>query len=401
MEIEVGTTARTVSAKRSVLVIASSGWWGSVGDDALLRTTCATLSEAGNKTYVLVNHDIEKWQEALEVCSATVLGPRQFLTPTHLMTALRLDAVYVIGADIMDGGFDIIAVKRRLFLASLFRLLGKKVSIINFSFNRQPKPEVLSGFQKLGAKVRYTARDRRSLARFELATGLRATPVADVGFLTRPEHSPRVNTFALWANEMRTEGRTLLMINTAIVPFRSNPATSSATPDDIARALQEALVNLDGREGINLAIAVAPHDFRFTNNPESDVSLATTLHERLQAHFGDRLCIVPTPFNSAEICAMATHVDMVVTGRMHLEILSLTAGVVPVSFTYQDKFEGMYEHVFAQSGNLMLSTQTLMETPSAIADALMAILDQQQNLHVEIAAARPRVIEAARKNFVA
>ncbi|MEJ1356470.1 MAG: polysaccharide pyruvyl transferase family protein [Candidatus Sedimenticola sp. (ex Thyasira tokunagai)] len=396
---EDGTKSAKNNKVKRALVIAPSGWWGSVGDDALIRSTSTALRENGFEVFVLVNREHHKWQNALQQCGVSIICPSMIFTPQGIKMLLMIDDVYVIGADIMDGGYDTKAITKRFTLAKILRMFGKSIFVISFSFNKKPKKEVLQACKMLGKDAKYKVRDPRSLDRFKEATGLSAECVADVGFLTRAKNSSSIADFKSWADHKRKKGFTLLLVNTSIGPFRSNPRTSHYSPDEVVDAIAVVLKELKRLHLPQLAIGIVPHDFRNSNKAWSDMALAEALHVRLKPDMDNDIQIVPTPFDSPEMCAMAASSDLVITGRMHLAIISITAGVVPVSFTYQDKFEGMYEHVFDKSDKLMQPTDLLFDDPKAIADQFKQILDAREGLCMEIAASRNQIIAKAMRNF--
>lgn len=385
---------------RKALVIAPTGW-GSVGDDALLRGSCRTLHALSVEPIVLVGSDQKTWQNELKSANAKVISTHQLFSPSGLLTIKNVRDVFVIGADIIDGGYGAKAPIRRLTLARILKLIGKRVAVISFSFNKHPDPEVVKAFCKLGNRVRYACRDRRSRERFELATGLSAELVADVGFLTEATDSPSGAELINWANQQRQDGNVLIYVNLSIGPFRSDPHTNEQPPEKIVDRMAACVNQLRQMLNGRLSVCVLPHDFRNPAKPWSDESLASALFAALEPVFGKRVRTVSTPFNSSEVCSMVKAADLVITGRMHLAIIALTAGVLPVSFTYQDKFEGMYEHFFADPSPLILPANELIFDHRSIATKLHALLAARQKWLKKLRDNHQKVVNASLRNFSA
>lgn len=388
----------TSASNATALVISPTGW-GSVGDDALLRGGCQLLLARGMKVLILTGAGRAQWEQVLSDLNVRVITQNELLSVLFFSSTYRINHVYIIGADIMDGGYGAGAPVKRLLLARFLKYLGKKISIISYSFNKNPLADVLKGFQRLGSRARYALRDRQSLVRFEETTGLKGTLVADIGFLAQPAHTPQIDELIEWCDQVRSEGGVVVFVNLNVGPFHKSAATKGCTPAEIVNSMLQVLAELKLRHNLPLAVAVVPHDFREVEQPWSDVALAESLHKGLKPIFADRVRMVPTPFNSAEMCAMASAADLVITGRMHLAILSIAAGTPPVSFTYQDKFEGMYEHVFADRSDLMLSSETLLSSPGEIADSIKRTLDRRSKLEAEILENRLHIVSLAEKNF--
>jgi polysaccharide pyruvyl transferase WcaK-like protein len=308
--------------------------------------------------------------------------------------------VFFIGADIMDGGYRENVATRRLVLAWLMHCLGKRVSIVSFSFNTMPKSGVLRAFHRLGSGARYAVRDRQSLRRFESATGLRGALAADIGFLAVPALAPRFTSLVGWMAEAKRDRFHVLFVNLNVAPFRWDATTRNCSTERLVGAIHAALVSVQSRIESGLAVVVVPHDFRNATEAWSDLGLAQALDDRLKSDFDGRHTRVQAPFNSAEICALLESADIVVTGRMHLAILAIAAGVPPLSFTYQDKFEGMYEDVFSAPRDLILSCATLLNSPDLVADSILAALEKRIALQLEIAEKLSGLKASALANFL-
>jgi polysaccharide pyruvyl transferase WcaK-like protein len=87
----------------------------------------------------------------------------------------------------------------------------------------------------------------------------------------------------------------------------------------------------------------------------------------------------------------------VVTGRMHLAIGSLGAGVPVMCIVYQGKFEGLMSH-FDLPSDALISVAELADISSATAK-IVSFIDRTDALKEQVSARLPSVLEHSRRNF--
>lgn len=245
-------------------------------------------------------------------------------------------ALFVMGADILDGKYGAALVQRIVTYCNHSVRLGIPATTLGFSFNRSPRWPTLHALSRLHPKVTVNVRDQPSLDRFTQMTGIAATLCADVAFLMPPAGEPEPEAEA-WIAAMRAAGRHPVGVN--LNAHALAPALAAAGTDALITHLAEQL-RLAG-EADRLAFMLIPHDFK----PQAgDVAMLQAIEKQLHQNGFPHVRYTPI-HRSDRIKRVAGQLDLVITGRMHLAIASLGSGTPILSITYQDKFEGLYQHV--------------------------------------------------------
>lgn len=245
------------------------------------------------------------------------------------------DALFVMGADILDGKYGAALVQRIAAYCNHSIQLGIPTTLLGFSLNRHPRYAAVAALSALHPGITVNLRDQPSLDRFNRFVGIPAGLCADSAFLMPP--SARADPAAeAWIAAMRQAGRT---------PVGVNLNTHALAPA-IARVGMNALIGhitdqlRQAGESDALAFMLIPHDLKIQSG---DVAMLQALETGLrktgftQVHYAQ----ADSP---DRIKRLAGLLDLVITGRMHLAIASLGCGTPILTITYQDKFEGLYQH---------------------------------------------------------
>lgn len=347
-------------------------------------------------------------QALVEAFAESVAGPvvvvvrdrRDFLVPDHLrgrVSVLPLPAliygtavgrardlqrlrpvlatassVSIIGADVMDGAYVLRASVNRAALAERLVQLGWPVRIIGFSWNASPHPAALRALARASsARVRLLVRDPRSAERAR-SDGLAVTETADIVFLARSrdpegaaEWMPRERPYALLnASGLVSEGGSALAEYGRIVD------------DLVARGLD---------------VLVVPHVSR---PGADDLPLCSAIAEQGHADHGDRVRLIPTLLAPATIRSLAAGARVVVTGRMHLAVMSLMSGVPAITVATQGKVEGLMDLFEAPE----LCVQPGEGLDARVIAALDAVLTGAEDIRVRLGDRVHAVTELARQN---
>jgi polysaccharide pyruvyl transferase WcaK-like protein len=245
-------------------------------------------------------------------------------------------ALFVMGADILDGKYGAALVQRIVGYCNHSVRLGIPATTLGFSFNRTPRHPTVHALSRLHPRVTVNVRDHASLERFTQMTGIPANLCADVAFLMPPATEPEPEAEA-WIAAMRAAGRNPVGVN--LNAHALAPALEQVGADVLITRLAEQL-SLAG-EAHQLAFMLIPHDLK----PQSgDVAMLQALDKQLQQNGFPYVRYTPIA-RPDRIKRVAGQLDLVITGRMHLAIGSLGSGTPILSITYQDKFEGLYQHV--------------------------------------------------------
>lgn len=245
--------------------------------------------------------------------------------------------LYVMGADILDGKYGAALVARIATYCNHSVRLGIPATTLGFSFNSHPRQPTIDALSRLDPAVMVNVRDQPSLERFSQLVGIEARLCADSAFLMQPaapgEADPDTET---WIAEQRAAGRIPVGVNLnahALAPAIENTGMEALIAD-IATQLKSTA------DRHHLAYLLIPHDLKAKSG---DIRMLRELETRLSASgfHHVRYIQLARPDYIKRIVGI---LDLVLTGRMHLAIASLGSGTPVLSITYQDKFEGLYQH---------------------------------------------------------
>ncbi|MHB1352110.1 MAG: polysaccharide pyruvyl transferase family protein [Thiobacillus sp.] len=245
------------------------------------------------------------------------------------------DALFVMGADVLDGKYGAALVARAVGYCNHSARLGVPAATLGFSFNRRPRYPAVYALSRLDPAVQVNVRDEPSLRRFLDTVKRPARLCADTAFLMAPSTQGDAEAEA-WIVAARRAGRTPVGVNLnahALAPAIEK-AGLAALVDHLAQQLGRAA------EKRRLAYLLIPHDLR----PQSgDVAILRMLAQTLRrdGFMHEHYAAMARP---DVIKRVVGQLDLVVTGRMHLAIAALGSGTPVMCVTYQDKFEGLYQH---------------------------------------------------------
>jgi len=334
-------TSEKNKIQNSVCVLPAAGP-GSLGDEAMLRGMKGFFDKQGVKIYPIGLFEDQHWpflSETIGIVPNEINDWRAFL-----LKLFRFDVLYINGADMMDAGYGIKAVEKRLILAYIASELGMKVVITGFSFSDKAPKVLAKLYSVLGNNVKFCVRDPFSAKRFSDLTGKRAEQVADLAFMMQAKRSNFKNENVFdWCERSRKANKNIVGIN--ICAHTISEDRKSITPDSIELFLsiyEEGLVKFLS-ENESTSLVFIPHDLRGLFN---DLNLSLILKARLVNKFGaERVDVLELECSADEIKAMVSKLDYVFSGRMHLAIAAIGATTPVACVTYQGKFEGLYDFV--------------------------------------------------------
>jgi len=243
--------------------------------------------------------------------------------------------LFGLGADVLDGKYGAALVCRFVTYCNHAVRLGISTTITGFSFNSAPRRPAVHSLSRLHPDVRINVRDEPSLRRFTNSVGAAATLCADVAFLMAPSLEAETET-ETWIEEMRIAGRIPAGVNMNAHAFAQ--VISSIGADALATSMAHELAKAAASD--SLAFLLIPHDVK---SQSGDITLLLALEKAMNTlgvtHV--RYVLLTDPARIKRITGL---LDLVITGRMHLAIAALGMKTPILSITYQDKFEGLYEH---------------------------------------------------------
>lgn len=296
-------------------------------------------------------------------------------------------ALFVMGADILDGKYGAALVQRIAAYCNHSVALGIPASMLGFSFNSNPRAPAVHALSKLHPKVTVNIRDQPSLDRFARIVGISAKLCADSAFLMPPAADSEPETEA-WIAAMRREGRTPVGVN--LNAHALAPAIAQVGMDKLIDHIAEQL-RCAGVQN-QLAFLLLPHDLKLQSG---DVIMLKALHSILQRKGFTHVRY--TSINHPDkIKRLTGQLDLAITGRMHLVIASLGSGTPTLSITYQDKFEGLYQHFDLSLEHTITPIQCLSDAfLRKINDAFMHRHDNRARILSHL----PRVKALASRNL--
>ncbi len=376
---------------------------GSLGDEAMLAAGMKCLAAQGIKRIGIVSFmSTDRW-ENLDLVTDSISMQSYFFPQSRKARLLsridqfrfvrivsRYDRFYCIGADVMDGFYSESLTLRMLNLVALAAKTGADATILGFSFNEQPTPASVQALSNLPASVRLCCRDPISHRRLKHYLQRPVDLVADVAFLLEPaEDSDLAVRVSNWACAQRAADRVVVGVNANPIHLQS---MTKPKLDDFIRLYVDALVDLFSKDQM-LSFLMIPHDFRYQDN---DVSLATAIMEALPLEIKSYCMQVPTPCSAAEIKAICTVLDVVLTGRMHLAIACLSQGIPVAGVTYQGKFEGLFSH-FELPGMTIEPEKAFQ--PGVLASFLADILLRRKDIGQQIQSKLVEIQALSKSNF--
>ncbi|GLJ60717.1 hypothetical protein GCM10017576_08460 [Microbacterium barkeri] len=361
-------------AARKIHVLLAAPGRGNIGDAAMLEAFAAAV---GEEFTVITRHPDD--YRTLPANAKVVSLPRLIYGSSlkAVLDIVKLARVLnsatnlsIVGADIMDGAYNAKASTRRSLIAARAAAAGLDVRILGFSWNGQPDAAAESELRAASEHgVRLLARDGSSSARLRAAGMSNVTDVADIVFTSS----------SLSDAPVVPGGGPYAVINASGLVARSVDQTAAYV--SVIERLHE--------QGIGTVLL--PHVVR----AEGDPAQLALIHERLSPQARERSLLITEELEPAQVRALAAGAEFVVTGRMHLSVMSLRQGVPAVVVATQGKVEGLME---------LFDISDLLVAPSAIPEggllaAVTRLLTERDDARARIARWLPRAIELAERNF--
>ncbi|MFB6271689.1 MAG: polysaccharide pyruvyl transferase family protein [Salinibacter sp.] len=377
--------------KKSVLLMSPSKYPGSLGDEAMLIGACEWLQNKECTVGVLTDYDAEIpdyfqcFDETVRLRGAYRKGlssSRRFID-----IARSWDALGVFGADVIDGTYSeerALGMLMRIYEAQRAgmpsQLLGSSVKDRNIS------PLIKDMVGAIGEE-RLAFRDKGSRDRFAEATGLQCDVVADAAFLLRPRSTSNSEVKISRIKKHKENGRAVWGLNTNWRLF------------DEYVSRREYIKNLSGlakafekRIGPS-HLVLMPHDTR--GGDRSDFSVSEDLYKRLR-EVGVSSTLIEKNIRSYEIKKICKEVDFVLSMRMHLAIAAMSVSCPVASISYQEKFDGLYDH-FNIDGAVLKKKH--IEDKNVISEFTLKKYKNRSKIKDKISENKNVVNKKAKKNF--
>ena len=204
--------------------------------------------------------------------------------------------------------------------------------------------------------------------------------VADAAFMLKPAPlTAELEPITRWIGNQRANGRLLIGVN---YNRQVLPETRAQDRTRLFESYCLAIQDLAERDP-SLSFLLIPHDYR---GKDSDLAQSERLYERLRASMGARVAYVPGRQTPGRLKAIASRMDMVLTGRMHLAIASLGSAVPVAGVSYQGKFEGLMDHFGIK--NVLIDPEVALD-PAALGALVRSVMDRRAEIRDQIQRAFP------------
>jgi polysaccharide pyruvyl transferase WcaK-like protein len=266
-------------------------------------------------------------------------------------------------------------------------------TILGFSFNDRPHPDVLADLIDLAVRVPLHVRDPISLRRLA-GHGIRNVAlVADVALLMPPA-GPSFATEETegWICAQKAAGRAVMIFNLSQQALNGAGQARELMLDDMSEMLAMLISTR------RLSVLWFSHDLRRGRiAEESDVTIAMALARRVSKKLAGEDCHrLFVASDASEVKRLAGMADLVITGRMHLAIAALGMSVPTIGISYQDKFEGLWEHFGVTGCNIDARYFDCRKLEAICVKLLTRLNEERTNIEAHV----PKVVELALKNFV-
>lgn len=353
---------------------------GSLGDQAMVDAATCALTAMGRRVVI----GLDDFETRFPAARPMGTGKLPVLAGLAGM-ALRARHAGLIGADVLDGVYNIHIVFKRLRVLRMLHRFGVRTRIFGSSWSETPAEPVIA-FLREARWLDLHARDPISQARMEAALDRPVTLVADLAFLLHPEiRAPEAQAAARWIAARRVAGATILGVNLAGLTLRDRPGHGVGAAAGLISRWLEADA---GR-----VVVLMPHDRR--PGMVGDTEVLTGLHRALADRFADRMHLLPDTLDAWDLKALAGLVDLVLTGRMHLAIAAMGMGTPALCMVYQGKFEGLMAQFNVDS--LTMTLDDLLTEKGC--QQLHHVTGRRMELAAQLKARLPAVLDLSRKNF--
>jgi polysaccharide pyruvyl transferase WcaK-like protein/uncharacterized Fe-S cluster-containing radical SAM superfamily protein len=241
--------------------------------------------------------------------------------------------VVLIGADNLDGAYNIPQVQTYLNLIRIAHKMGKKTALMGFSYNANVNAKTLYYIKEMSMLTPLRIRDAVSMKRLNDFGVKNLTLVADSAFLFN-HHDYKIDVkTAAYIETLRKNNKKYVGLNIRFL--KNDPGKMRSIIDKISAALCKTI------DKKKYAVVLITHDIRDFPHQYSDTKSLSFLGDALiNAGF-----TVYNPYwitTCIESKAIIGLCDFIIGNRMHVAILALSMGIPVISFIYQGKFEGLY-----------------------------------------------------------
>ena len=357
-------------------VLLAAPGMGNIGDEAMLE---AFVKNVRGEVAIVVRSDAD-YPTASIPAKVTHLPSLFYGSPfraaldiwryARIVRGAR--SVSLVGADIMDGAYSADASVRRALAVKYAARSGANARVLGFSWNENPASSALKSLKAAArAGVLLFPRDPASAARLTAAGCANLEQTSDIVF-TSSDTTPL-------PTEISIPGNDFAVVNASSFVARGVDST------------QSYIELIDSLHSFGLHVVLLPHVVRDGGDP----TILREIYDSLGDDQKKKTLLIDRKLAPAQVRFLASKARLVVTGRMHLSVMSLRLGTPTAVVGTQGKVEGMME---------MFGIKHLVVSPASISnggliEAATILLRDHDILRERIAATLPQVVSRAERNF--
>lgn|GEM_PF-2882087 len=355
------------------LLLPPSDLDGSFGDELMVASFVANFAKKAQVT-IFTDHLIRRDDFLSQYPQVKYQNGFQIRNYHRWADELKkATAVFIIGADALDGTYASRHSVRFFRLAQMALKMGKPVYFAGFSVSKKLTGAAKVEMEHIAPFSLLKARDLDSYKRLSsFISEDSLLQVSDMAFLCpynkQVEERNDFQQFKIWIERQRKANRPIL----AYCP-NSIQAEKLGWPRYLAG--QKRLLKAFMQKS-NVAILYLYHDARPLFDGKSDLDISRKLY---QSHLEDEAPRVFFPEkvkNGVAVKSYLQYVDFTMTGRMHFGISGIAAGKPMFGICYANKFEGMLR-LFDIDPTVSLVDYTEMETGEEIVDKFLNDIEKQ------------------------
>lgn len=355
---------------------------GNIGDqamlDAYLQSVAGRVVLVLEKPGALAVSESDRSRVSIVVLPGIVSSAAWFRTRQmqRFVTLLaEAKSFSIAGADVMDGLYNASQSIARISMLRLANARSVPSSVLGFSWSEAAVPSVVTALRSLQGETKLYARDPKSVERLARHRISGVIPVADGVFsLMQLQDAPEVSN---WIETQVQAENPFVVVNAS--------GLIGARMDQLA----EYGIFLDKIHELGFSVLYLPHVIR----PGDDD--LTECRRLFQEHARPVDFIIDRELAPSQIRQIVSSASIVITGRMHLAIMSLSRETPVITLGTQGKVEGLYE---------MFDLLPLLVFPEKgfganIRRVIVEVLRDEIQFRSKIASALPTVRELASLNY--
>ncbi|MAE22003.1 MAG: hypothetical protein CMK92_06180 [Pseudomonas sp.] len=360
----------------SILIAAPGG--GNIGDQAMLESFIKNTP--GEKIVITSRSDgaslVEPYIDNVDCIFIDGLiygNPIKFLPALQKFWSIlrRSNRLYVVGADVMDGGYNVHASVMRSAIAEFAAKKGVPTRVLGFSWSNSPDVNALKSIASAASRgVTLFARDPVSYERLVTSKVEGVVLSSDTVFSNQNLNEDGIDDLITFC-----QGKKIAIVNASGLVSKS------------IDQLSEYKTIISHLKSLGFTVVLLPHVIREGAN---DLDICSTIYRSVNdVYLVDRLL---TPDQVRRIVSEAV---LVVTGRMHLSIISLSRGVPAIVLSTQGKVDGLMEYFDTRE----LSIEPTVGFSSEVIEKINQISSKYDYYTSLIDERLPSIVKLSNKNF--